>query len=827
MIFDPSTTPQLKPWLVRTLEPICDAEPGALADYILALLKHNVAESEMRKELSVQLEEFLEKECPSFIDTLFTVLRTKSYLPYATSSTPIFPSTTPSVDTGIPIPLDGLISPSIPTQSERTRKRSIEHDEHDGRPPSKGPRLSGDGQSRYMNGRGDGRSWQGRGDGSGSEGHVGAGMMGLGMGMDMDGTGSMAYMNGRRSQAYRPPDLRRGICRDYHNNGYCARGALCKYSHGDDAVVPGQFFPMNGGSMAGMPFMPMFPGMPFDMGGGAYDPNQARMDMRPPVNGGRHMRAPLLPRIQQEDGKVVHPMQTTGELPVIQDLTPQIPQIESTTIPADSDNAPQPIQSHVPSFRQNGAPDTIANVNGEYSQPQFLDMSNSAMEVDVGPSIPARGNGFRGRGYMGRGRGGVFGGEVHNFQRPERRKDKTLVVEKIPADKLTLDLVNGWFKQFGTVTNVAVDVSGGKALVSFSTHEEAHAAWKAEEAVFGNRFVKVFWHRPMEGQGQVGTRMLAASAHLVANTPHKPPTQAQAPATPTPVASTSRKSSTTSALAAKQQLLEQQIAEQKSLMASLASASAEEKKTIMARLRKLGEEMSSKPAASPAPSKPPTAAPEDLEKERLDKELEALNSGPPDTSSETTEDLKAKLEQLKAEAASLGISEHGNHPPSYGGYRPYRGRGRGAPRSYYRGAIRGGGPRTNLKLDNRPKKLLVKGVKEHDLQAVRDWYETTGQLESAEISEGGDVTVSFRSRAAAEQGLAKGTKIPTISDPIQISWYSPSTTKAVAPSSDRKHDERALSPEPSSLTSLHLPEEEEVVASGWGGGDAEDGMGML
>ena len=38
----------------------CDAEPGALADYILALLKHNVPESEMRKELTSQLEEFLE-----------------------------------------------------------------------------------------------------------------------------------------------------------------------------------------------------------------------------------------------------------------------------------------------------------------------------------------------------------------------------------------------------------------------------------------------------------------------------------------------------------------------------------------------------------------------------------------------------------------------------------------------------------------------------------------------------------------------------------------------------------------------------------------------
>ena len=39
----------------------CDAEPGALAEYILALLKHNGPESDLRKELTVQLEEFLEK----------------------------------------------------------------------------------------------------------------------------------------------------------------------------------------------------------------------------------------------------------------------------------------------------------------------------------------------------------------------------------------------------------------------------------------------------------------------------------------------------------------------------------------------------------------------------------------------------------------------------------------------------------------------------------------------------------------------------------------------------------------------------------------------
>ena len=78
------------------------------------------------------------------------------------------------------------------------------------------------------------------------------------------------------------------------------------------------------------------------------------------------------------------------------------------------------------------------------------------------------------------------------------------------------------------------------------------------------------------------------------------------------------------------------------------------------------------------------------------------------------------------QAASLGIPVAGDGAPPYASspYRPYRGRGRGAPRgAYYRGAMRGGPPRMNMKLDNRPKKLLVKGAPPEAVQAVRDWYE--------------------------------------------------------------------------------------------------------
>lgn len=216
MLFDPANSTHLKPWLVRTLEPICDAEPGALADYILALLKHNVPEVEMKKELQSQLDEFLEKgtlrstliqisiqtfffpvECSPFIDTLFTALRSKSFLPYTES-----PSTfsNKSLDNGIPIPLDALLS--SPSSPDSSRKRSLENPESAARPPAKGPRISAEGQfSRYSNG-GAGPSTGGWSNNRGPQ-----------NGMSSAANAPLR-MNGQ--PVYQPPDQRR-ICRDYYS----------------------------------------------------------------------------------------------------------------------------------------------------------------------------------------------------------------------------------------------------------------------------------------------------------------------------------------------------------------------------------------------------------------------------------------------------------------------------------------------------------------------------------------------------------------------------------------------------------------------------------
>ena len=217
---------------------------------------------------------------------------------------------------------------------------------------------------------------------------------------------------------------------------------------------------------------------------------------------------------------------------------------------------------------------------------------------------------------------------------PSRGDSKTLVVEKIPDDHLTLDAVNNWFKRFGTVTNVAIDARGLKALVSFSSHEEARSAWKSEEAVFGNRFVKLFWHRPLEGKGQHGTKALAASAPLVKNMAS---TISSLPKSQTPSAPT----------------LESQINEQKELFARLPAATPEEKKTIMARLRALSEEMSARGKVATSSTSAVKGDKDKQKMEKLDQELELHSAnGESMIVDDDTAALKAKLAKLQAEVST-------------------------------------------------------------------------------------------------------------------------------------------------------------------------------
>ncbi len=74
----------------------CDADPAALAKYVVALIKKDKPEKDLKTVCLDQLEVFLQKETITFVDTLFETISNKSYLkPINTSNT--ITTTTPSI----------------------------------------------------------------------------------------------------------------------------------------------------------------------------------------------------------------------------------------------------------------------------------------------------------------------------------------------------------------------------------------------------------------------------------------------------------------------------------------------------------------------------------------------------------------------------------------------------------------------------------------------------------------------------------------------------------------------------------------------------------
>ncbi|EJT98931.1 hypothetical protein DACRYDRAFT_101554 [Dacryopinax primogenitus] len=742
MHFNVARGDTLRPWLVSTLEPICDADPVVLADYVIALLRHDGEEQQLRELFASQLEDFLDQEAPAFVDKLFKEMSTRGMVvrqntapsipasapsqPVAGPSNPALPQSLPTPpDDGIPIPLDMFSGPAS-DNNQIGQKRGRDSDDMDiDRGPPKGPRLENGLQgiqryeSRNQNGPGSfvptqPGNWRGQGPrGRGRGGRGGR------------GGGPPSGPSGRD---------RREPCRDFHDRGYCARGMMCPFSHGDNMpMVP----PMMPFFMPGM--MPPMPGLPMPM-------------PMPGPNG--QMQFPIMPNMFS----VANP--------------PDVAQRQ--------DGEYDPSQAQMPV-----SPGGMGIMGG-------TSMTGSSEDQDMESADGAgrgRGRGgFRGRG-LGRIRVGHEGGRGFRLS-PD---DKTLLIEKIPSEHLSLTAINEQLKKHGTITNIAIDARGAKAIVSFATHDEAQRAHRDPEPVFGSRFVKLLWHRPLEGRGALGQEMLEKSKVLMDNINQpKPPAPTRAPIMAKPKPAQSAQDAHAAALTVRSQLLDKHIAEQKNLMSSLEKATTPaEKKKIMLLLKQNDQKMKEikdapLPAAAPAPvAVSATGASRDAQlKERLDRELD-LQSAMEDVkeNGEGNPELLAQLAQLREEARNAGVPLDANGQPidqpaptyTPGYSRPYvRGRGRGRGR----GGWRGGPPvyHQSMKLDLRPKKLVIKGVaagNEDALSAVRNFYVASGGMESLEPQPDGTIHVSFFSRAAAESAMSKGSSIPSAGS-VSVAWQASS-----------------------------------------------------
>ena len=80
MLFPQEDTEVVKQWLIRELEPLCDADPDVLADYVLALFKNDADDDELNKMLNEQLVDFLEGHTAAFVSKAIDTLKHRQYV---------------------------------------------------------------------------------------------------------------------------------------------------------------------------------------------------------------------------------------------------------------------------------------------------------------------------------------------------------------------------------------------------------------------------------------------------------------------------------------------------------------------------------------------------------------------------------------------------------------------------------------------------------------------------------------------------------------------------------------------------------------------------
>ncbi|CAG8507982.1 10464_t:CDS:2 [Ambispora leptoticha] len=831
MILDDSSSKALKEYLIQQLEPISDAEPAVLAEYVLALLKHDVSSQDLRQLCISQLDDFLKEETEPFVRKLFNELSNKEYLGERISSpsTNHYEPTTSNIQASSSYftPAEKKSSKTLTQQedhntdvgslttkigdarkradseaSEEDDDRNFKHRERDGenrddhrrhverqsslnsrdeeKETTKNKRIRSESvptgpAAEYNNSNlQDDRSSKRRRDESeedfrnnrpsnrnfmpitpnpsvsniGGPGRWGNdwntnGINGLGDRFD-DRKMRGGRINDRGGARGRPlavnrggfPDIRssrQSRCRDYDEKGYCMRGDLCPFDHGVDRIVVDDV-PLN------RPFeiIPPITGTPLAANVGMMGAG------RPPFfmgTGGVHNQFDIEPPFQTQQSS----RSMTPNADAYDPERAALSRPEDLISPITAENKDIEIQSNSDIPKTNSSL-TLSPTTP--SIPHYIEHTNPH---------PTRNTLFRGR---PRGRGARGGINRAGSGSGQANKNSTLVVENIPAENCTIDKVNEFFKKFGTITNINVDPSFQKAIIQFSTSQEASKAYNSPEPIFDNRFVKVYWHKTDKEEhpatNPLLTKQAVAPAMKQEVTSQSSPTEVQA-------LSISEKQKEMDEKAKKQkenlkamleiqkkreELIQRQIEEQNKLieLAKKKTGDAKGREELFGSLSKISEDI--KKDTSNTVLKPiitgstpllssgtlSKSIMEEKERERLDRELDLLSKlnesgGAPDSALgkltlADTSPTKSELAKVEGESTTTTSSTNSLTDSTFyksrgrGGIFGYRGRARGLwPR------VRGGGVTRSYKLDNRSTKLIVKEIPSGSQDTLRSYFE--------------------------------------------------------------------------------------------------------
>lgn len=365
------------------------------------------------------------------------------------------------------------------------------------------------------------------------------------------------------------------------------------------------------------------------------------------------------------------------------------------------------------------------------------------------PNNPMFAQGQNGR-YRGRGRGDAR--DMHRGARGNRRGNRggradfshagpshdrsntSVVVENIPQDKFSTEAVQEFFGEFGTIEDITLQEFKSLAIIKFADYDGAKQAYDSPKVIFDNRFVKVYWYkpeglpRPRNGQKQNGGDAEAGQDVTM-----------QDSTAVDPVELAKRQAEAQVAHEAKMVKLNDARQQREALDAKI-KAQEQEREALMAKLAAKSGTKQADPANG--------------------------ETVPDAAARAKTEALKAKLAALENDARKIGIDPNEVEQSvdgSYrgrGGYRGRfagRGRGRGRGRGEF-GAARGGAV---MRLDNRPRTVLV--VLPAGKEMGSDVDEALKQFLlfvsiSASVTFSGTNVMSVKSHGRSDHHSASGSK---------------------------------------------------------------------
>uniref|UniRef100_A0A8K9VEI0 RNA binding motif protein 26 n=1 Tax=Oncorhynchus mykiss TaxID=8022 RepID=A0A8K9VEI0_ONCMY len=550
----------LKTWLFKTLEPICDADPSALAKYVVALVKKDKSETELKALCVDQLDVFLQKGDDRKRDD-----RTRKRNDYDR-----IPPRRDSYRDRYNRRRGRSYSRSRSRSKDRARDRERDRD-RGSRSHSRSHSKSRErdaGRSKYEPDRGD----------RGTEVGAGEGLLPIPTATatfpvpTLSSTITVIAPQGNHSNSIasvtdswsdfhpdqsldRPLPPQRKRCRDYDEKGFCMRGDICPFDHGIDPVVVED---VNLPNMFQAP--PPIPGVAQPPPGLPPPPGPPPLMTPPPVN----LRPPVpltgsLPPVfylnlcpappgppHQASGMDAPPSSIANSVPTIvtTGTRPSIPQPPAPLFPPgqyDPDmynpedpsltNTSRPVYRHRVNAQR---PNLIGLTMGEDLPHRDRDQMPNRMRI-VLDSASRKRSAVSHHGAMlpkkpwsdkpNFNQQNLQGG-FHN-KNPQNQNQKApfgsntkLSVLQIPQGLNNISKLNQHFSKFGTIVNLQVTYGNDPegALIQFDSHEEAKRALQSPEAVLNNRFIRVLWHCEDE-MGQQGMGHLLSLTEPVVQQP--------------------------------------------------------------------------------------------------------------------------------------------------------------------------------------------------------------------------------------------------------------------------------------------------------------------